>query len=75
MIEILMLQVMCIVRIVQFKEDSAIVYKHWSVTREFIKRTVELWKRWIRLSCYYNKNRHVSIVYKCNTYFVMHWSL
>jgi len=32
----------------------SIVYKHWPETREFITRTVELWKRWIRLSCYYN---------------------
>jgi len=33
---------------------TAIVYKHWPDTREFITRTVDLWKRWIRLSCYYN---------------------
>jgi len=24
-------------------------------TREFVTRTVELWNRWIRLSCYYNR--------------------
>jgi len=32
-----------------------IVYKHWPDTREFVTRTVELWNRWIRLSCYYNR--------------------
>jgi len=32
----------------------AIVYNHWSDTREFITRTVELWNRWISQSCYYN---------------------
>ena len=31
------------------------VYKHWTDTREFITWTVELWNRWIRLSCYYNR--------------------
>jgi len=30
-----------------------IVYKHWPVTHEFFTRTVELWNRWIRVSCYY----------------------
>jgi len=29
-----------------------IVYKHWPAVRQFITRTVELWNRWIRLSCY-----------------------
>jgi len=47
-----------------------IVYTYWPDTREFITQTVELWNRWIRLSCYYNR---VSIIYTCNTYFVMHW--
>jgi len=32
-----------------------IVYKHWPDTHEFITQTVELWNRWIRLSCYYNR--------------------
>jgi len=32
-----------------------IVYEHWPDTHEFITRTVELWNRWIRLSCYYNR--------------------
>jgi len=30
---------------------TGIVYKHSPETREFITRTVELWNRWIRLSC------------------------
>jgi len=34
---------------------QVIVYKHWTDTHEFITRTVELWNRWIRLSCYYNR--------------------
>ena len=33
---------------------SSIVYKHWPDTPEFLTRTVELWYKWIRLSCYYN---------------------
>jgi len=32
-----------------------IVYKHWPGTREFITWTVELWNRWIKLSCCYNR--------------------
>jgi len=32
-----------------------IVYKHWPDTSEFIIQTVELWNRWIRLSCFYNR--------------------
>ena len=28
------------------------VYSHWPDTREFFTQTVELWNRWIRLSCY-----------------------
>ena len=32
--------------------NFGIVYEHWPETREFITRTVELWNRWIRLSCY-----------------------
>jgi len=34
---------------------SCIVYEHWPETREFITQTIELWNRWIRLSCYYNR--------------------
>jgi len=34
-----------------YKYDYSIVYKHWSETHEFITQTVELWNRWIRLSC------------------------
>jgi len=30
-------------------------YEHWSETREFITRTIELWNRWIRLSFNYNR--------------------
>jgi len=33
---------------------KTIVNKHWPDSREFITRTVELWNRWIRLSCNYN---------------------
>jgi len=32
-----------------------IVDEHWPETHESIKQTVELWNRWIRLSCYYNR--------------------
>jgi len=35
--------------------SSHIWYTHWPDTREFVTPTVELWKRWIRLSCYYNR--------------------
>jgi len=35
--------------------SKSIVNKHWPDTCEFIIRTVELWNRWIRLSCYYNR--------------------
>ena len=44
-----------------------IVDEHWPETHEFITWTVELWNRWIRLSCYYNRV-HMSIVYTCITY-------
>jgi len=33
----------------------SIVNEQWPDTREFITRTVELWNRWIRLPCYYNR--------------------
>jgi len=32
-----------------------VVYKHWPDTHEFITWIVELWNRWIRLSCYYKR--------------------
>jgi len=44
------------------------VYNHWPDNREFITRTVELWNRWIRLSCYYTCS---SILYRiglCNVF-------
>jgi len=28
---------------------------HWPDIPEFITRSVELWNRWIRLACYYNR--------------------
>ena len=31
------------------------VWEHWPANRELIKMTDELWNRWIRLSCYYNR--------------------
>jgi len=34
---------------------SCTVYEHWPETREFITRTIELWNRWMRLSCYYSR--------------------
>jgi len=34
---------------------EGIVFEYWPETREFITRTFELWNRWIRLSCYYNR--------------------
>jgi len=37
------------------KHSSKIVWELWSDTREFITRSVELWTRWIRLSCYYSR--------------------
>ena len=54
-------------------EIVSIVYKHWPDSHGFITRTMELWNRWIRLS--QQSVEHVSIVYTCNTYFVMHWSM
>ena len=39
----------------QWEHESGIVYKHWPETFEFITQAVELWNRWIRLSCYYKK--------------------
>ena len=32
-----------------------IIYEHWPETREFTTRTIELWNRSIRLSCYYKR--------------------
>jgi len=32
-----------------------IVHKHWTDSREFITRTVQLWNRCSRLSCYFNR--------------------
>jgi len=37
------------------RKEQYIVDQHWPETCEFIKRTVELWNRWIRLSWYYNR--------------------
>ena len=56
------------------------VYKHWPETREVITHTIELWNKWIRLHVLLQQIQiqsieHVSIVYTCNTYFVMHWSM
>jgi len=34
---------------------TSIAWEHWPDTREFITQTVELWNRWITLSCYYNR--------------------
>ena len=58
-------------------------WKHWPDTHVFITRPVKLWNRWVRLklwnrwvrlSCYIQQSiEHVSIVYTCITYFVMHW--
>ena len=42
---------------------NSIVYKHWPDTRELITRTVELWNRWIRLSCYYNRVKNTCPLY------------
>jgi len=36
-------------------ECRVYTYEHWPDNREFITRTIELWNRWIRLSCYYNR--------------------
>jgi len=35
--------------------NMPIVYKHWPDIREFTSWTVELWNRWIRLSCHDNR--------------------
>jgi len=35
-------------------QNTGMWYKHWPDTRELITRTVELRKRWFRLSCYYS---------------------
>mgnify|MGYP007133234786 FL=1 len=40
-----------------------IVYEHWPETHEFITRTVELWNKWIRLSCYYNTVQNMCPLY------------
>jgi len=42
------------VSLIVTQHSTAIVDEHWPETREFITRSVELWNRWIRLSCYYN---------------------
>ena len=44
-----------ITRQIKFISGVSIVYEHWPETRECITRTIELWNRWIRLSCYYNR--------------------
>jgi len=31
-----------------------IAQTYWPHALEYIKRTAELWNKWIRLSCYYN---------------------
>jgi len=30
-------------------------WKHWQDNRKLITRSVELWNRWIRVSCYFNR--------------------
>jgi len=42
-------------RLIYLFNQKHIVYKHWPDTCEFITQTIELWNRWIRLSCYYNR--------------------
>jgi len=40
-----------------------VVYKIDQSTRDFITRTVELWNRWIRLPCYYNRVYTTCLLY------------
>jgi len=40
---------------VAFHDVIYIVDEHWPDTRDFITRNIELWNRWIRQSCYYNR--------------------
>ena len=49
---------MCIVRI-----SYSIAWEHWPDTLEFITRSAVLWYRWIRPSCYYNREYN-----KCSLY-------
>ena len=50
------------------------VWEHWPDTHECITQTVELWYRWIKSVVLLQQSiKHVSIVYTCNTHFVMHW--
>jgi len=42
---------------------AGIVYEHWPEIRAFITRTIELWNRWIRLSCYINSVQNTCPVY------------
>ena len=58
---------------------SISVYKHWPDTREFITQTVELWNKWIRLSCYntrvYNTcplYTHVTPILQCIVVYVIY---
>jgi len=44
-----------------------IVWEHWPDTREFITRSVELWNRWISVSCYYNRVQNTCPLYTHET--------
>jgi len=39
----------------ELTSSQCILKEHWPDTIEFITQTVELWNRWMRLSCCYNR--------------------
>jgi len=47
-----------------------IAWEHRPEPREFITSSAEFWKRWIRVSWYYNRVYLMSIEYAFNTCFV-----
>jgi len=56
--------------------DRVIEWEHRPDTREIITQTVELGGLECRVIPTFQQSiKHVSIVYTCNTYFAIHWSM
>jgi len=40
---------------IQILTNCRLGAEHWPEIREFITQIIELWNKWIRLSCFYNR--------------------
>ena len=56
-------------------ENKVIALEHWPDIREFITRSAEFGKTVGLECCVISRVYLMHMVYTCNTYFVMHWSM